>query len=57
MAAVMHHTIHIPASLSTTLHRFEKLVGAMLLTLLPPLAFAMLILGGLLLATAVSKLL
>jgi len=56
MAAIMH-AIHVPASVSRTAHRLENFVGAVLFTLLPPLVFAMLIISGLLLAAAVSKIL
>jgi hypothetical protein len=57
MTAVMHHAIHVPASVHRTAQRLEKLVSAVLFTLLPPLVFAVLILSGLLVATAVSKVL
>jgi hypothetical protein len=57
MASVMHHTIHVPAFMSRSVHSLEKLLGAALLALLPPLAFALLIVSGLLLALGVSKIL
>ena len=57
MAAVMHHTLHLPASVTRTAHRVEHLLEAVFLTILAPLVFAMLIVGGLLLAMAVAKVL
>jgi hypothetical protein len=57
MAAIVHHTIHVPDSMSRGARRLEKLMEAVVLTLLPPVAFAMLIISGLLLALAISKLL
>jgi hypothetical protein len=56
MAAAMHHSIHMP-SLSRTAQGLEKVVGAVLVTILAPLTFALVMLSGLLLALAVSKLL
>jgi hypothetical protein len=57
MAAVMHHTIHVPESMRASARWLDKFFEAVLFTLLPPVAFAMLIVSGLLLALAVSKLL
>jgi hypothetical protein len=52
----MRHITHVPASMTMGVHRLEKLLGAVLFTFLPPVAFAMLILSGLLVALTVSKL-
>jgi len=57
MAAVMHHTLHMPASMTRTARRIEHLVEAVLFSLLPPLVFGLLIVGGLLIAMAVAAVL
>lgn len=56
MAAAVHH-LHVPAPVSRAAHGFEKVLCATLFTLLPPVAFALLILSGLLLALGVSRIL
>jgi len=57
MATMTHHAIHFPAFVGRTAHGLEKLVAAVVFTLVPPLVFAMLLISGLLLALAVSKVL
>jgi hypothetical protein len=54
MAAVMHHHLHVPASLSRAAHGLERVAYSTLFALLPPVAFAMLILSGLLLALGLA---
>jgi hypothetical protein len=56
MAAVMHH-VHVPVAMSRTAHQVEKVLWATLFALVPPVAFALLILSGLLLALALGKIL
>ena len=56
MAAAVHR-LHVPAPVSRAAHGFEKVLCATLFTLLPPVAFALLILSGLLLALGVSRIL
>jgi hypothetical protein len=56
MAAVMHH-VHVPVAMSHAAHQLEKVLWATLFALVPPVAFALLILSGLLLALAISKVL
>jgi hypothetical protein len=58
MAAVMHHHhVHVPASVSRAAHGVERVVWGALFALLPPVAFALLILSGLLLALGLAKIL
>lgn len=54
MATVLHHEIHMPAAVAPTVHWLERLGGAVFLTLIAPIAFAILIVSGLLLAIGVS---
>jgi hypothetical protein len=57
MTAVLHHHLHVPVSVNRAAHGVEKVFYATLFTLLPPVAFAMLILSGLLLALGVAAIL
>jgi hypothetical protein len=59
MAAITHphHHFHVPAPVSRTAHGAEKLLAVTVFTLLPWVAFGLLIVSGLLLAMAVSKIL
>ena len=57
MAAVMHHHVHVPASMSRAAHGLERVVWGALFALLPPVAFALLILSGLLLALGLAAIL
>jgi hypothetical protein len=57
MAAVMHHHVHVPVSVSRAAHGLERVVCGALFTLLPPVAFALLILSGLLLAMGLAAIL
>jgi hypothetical protein len=54
MAAVMHHHLHVPESLSRAAHGLERVAYSTLFALLPPVAFAMLILSGLVLALGLA---
>jgi hypothetical protein len=54
MAAVTHHQFHVPASVSRAAHGVERVAYSTLFALLPPVAFAMLILYGLLLALGLA---
>jgi hypothetical protein len=54
MAAVTHHRFHVPASVSRAAHGVERVAYSTLFALLPPVAFAMLILSGLLLALGLA---
>ena len=56
MAAVMHH-VHVPVAMSHAAHQIEKALSAALFALLPPLAFGLLIVSGLLLALGLAKIL
>jgi hypothetical protein len=57
MTAVLHHHLHVPVSVNRAAHGVEKVFYATLFTLLPPVAFALLILSGLLLALGVAAIL
>ena len=54
MAAVLHHHLHVPASVSRVAHGLERVACGTLFALLPPVAFAILILSGLLLALGLA---
>ena len=56
MVTVLHHEIHLPAAVAPTVHWLERLGGALFLTILAPVVFAILILSGLVLAIGVSTL-
>jgi len=56
MAAVMHHH-HVPVSVSRAAHGLERVVCGALFALLPPVAFALLILSGLLFALGLAAIL
>ena len=56
MAAITHHP-HMPAAVSRGAVRFEKVLCATIFTLLPPVAFALLILSALLLALGLGRIL
>jgi hypothetical protein len=55
MAAVTLHHLHVPPSLSRAAHDLERVAYATLFALLPPVAFAMLILSGLLIALGLAS--
>jgi hypothetical protein len=57
MATVLHHEIHLPTAVEPTVHWLERMGGAFFLTILAPVAFAILIVSGLLLAIGVSTVL
>lgn len=54
MATVLHHEIHMPAAVAPTVHWLERVGGALFLTVLAPIVFAILLVSGLLLAIGVS---
>lgn len=56
MVATTHHPIHVPAPLLHAIHAAERFFGAVFFTVLAPLAFALAIVGALLLAIAVGRL-
>ena len=57
MTAVTHHTVHMPESVKPALHWVEKFVGAVFFTILAPLAFAIFLLSGLILALGLANVL
>jgi len=57
MTAMTHHTIHMPAAVTPAVHWLEKFLGAVFFTVLAPLAFAIFILSGMILALGLANLL
>ena len=57
MVTVLHHEIHMPAAVAPTVHWLERLGGALFLTILAPVVFAILLVSGLLLAIGISTVL
>ena len=57
MTATTHHTVHLPAAVTPAVHWLEKFVGAVFFTVLAPLAFAVFILSGLILALGLANIL
>jgi hypothetical protein len=57
MAAATHHTVHMPAAVTPAVHWLERFLGAVFFTLFAPLAFAIFILSGLILALGLANLL
>jgi hypothetical protein len=57
MATILHHEIHMPPAVAPTVHCLERLGGALFLTILAPVVFAILIVSGLLLALGVATVL
>lgn len=57
MTAMTHHTIHMPAKVTPAVHWLEKFLGAVFFTVLAPLAFAIFILSGLILALGLANIL
>lgn len=55
MTAVTHHSVHMPAAMVPAVHWTEKFLAAVFFAVLAPLAFAILILSGLILATGISS--
>jgi hypothetical protein len=56
MSAAQHHEIHLPP-VAPAVHWLERLIGAVFFTILAPLAFAVFILSGLILALGLANLL
>jgi hypothetical protein len=57
MTTLKHHTVHLPESMAPTVHWLERFFGAVLSTVLAPLAFAIIIVSGLLLALGLANIL
>jgi hypothetical protein len=57
MTAMTQHTVHMPANAAPAVRWLEKLVGAVFFTVLAPLAFAIFILSGLILALGLANVL
>lgn len=57
MTTLTHHTIHMPESVAPTVHWLERFLGAVFFTILAPLAFAIFILSGLILALGLANIL
>ena len=57
MLATAHLTIHLPASISPAVHIVGRLTGAIIVTLLAPLASVVFIVGALALALALATVL
>jgi len=53
----MTHTVHLPAKVAPAVHWLEKFMGAVFFTVLAPLAFAIFILSGLILALGLANVL
>jgi hypothetical protein len=56
VAATHHHPIHFPTALGHALHAVGRFVRALFFTVLAPLVFALAIMGGLLLAIGLGRL-
>ncbi len=57
MTTATHHTVHMPEAMVPAVHWFERFVGAVFFTLLAPLAFAVFIVSGLVLALGLANIL
>lgn len=57
MATVLHHEVHLPHAIAPTVHWLERVAGAVFFTILAPVAFAIFIVAGLLLAMGIANLL
>jgi hypothetical protein len=56
MLATTHHSIHFPVPVVSGFHKFERLMGAVFFTVLAPVAFALAIVAGLVLAMGLAAL-
>ena len=57
MTAVTHHTVHMPEAVVPAVHWLKRFLGAVFFTVLAPLAFAIFILSGLILALGLANIL
>ena len=57
MATVLHHEVHLPHAVAPTVHWLERVAGAVFFTILAPVAFAVFIVAGLVLAMGIANLL
>lgn len=57
MATVLHHEVHLPHAVAPTVHWLERVAAAVFFTILAPVAFAIFIVAGLLLAMGIANLL
>jgi hypothetical protein len=57
MTAVTHHAVHMPEAMAPAVHWLERLLGAVFFTVLAPLAFAIFIVSGLVLALGLANIL
>ena len=55
MMVLAHRAVHMPTSFSPAMHRLERLLEAVFFTVLAPVAFAILILSGLIVAMGLSS--
>ncbi|MEQ1857502.1 MAG: hypothetical protein ABL963_13670 [Longimicrobiales bacterium] len=57
MTALTHHSLHMPAAVAPTVHWLERFAGAVFFTVLAPIAFAIFIVSGLILALGLASIL
>ncbi len=55
MTALTHHSVHMPEAMVPAVHWMERFLGAVFFTILAPLAFAVFILSGLILALGLAN--
>ena len=57
MTAVTHHSVHMPETMVPAVQWMERFLDAVFFTVLAPLAFAVFIVSGLILALALANIL